>query len=116
MKNYDVATRILSSHLNDPGLKQSSRVTLMEWIGECFTKLGDRARAAVWFEKAARSTLECEDIPKFDKRQRAIEDIEKAFDAYSSQDDLNGIKRIAVIKHSLMDSEWYVPRAAPSAS
>ena len=107
MKNYAVATKILSAHLNDLGLKQSSRITLMEWIGECFANAGERTKAAAWFENAARSILECSEIPKFDKRQRAIKDIEKAFDAYSSEDDLNGIKRIAVFRHSLREAEWY---------
>ncbi|MHB8567614.1 MAG: hypothetical protein ACYC7D_13460 [Nitrososphaerales archaeon] len=108
MNNYGHASRILLAQLSDPKLKQSSKIILMEWIGECLSKAGEREKAATWFEKAARSTLDCAEISRFDKRQRALNDIEKAFEGYSSENDYNGIKRVALIKHSLTDEEWYV--------
>lgn len=110
MKNYNGAIKLLSAHVADPDLKESSRITLMEWIAECLSKGGERTRAGMWFEKAARSTLACNELPRFDKRKRALDNIEKAFEAYSSENDIRGIKSVSVIKHSLSNSEWYIPQ------
>jgi hypothetical protein len=110
MKNYNGAIKLLSAHVSDPDLKESSRITLMEWIAECLCKGGDRTRAGMWFEKAAKSALSCDELPRFDKRKRTLDNIEKAFEAYSSENNIGGIKRVSVIKHSLSNPEWYIPQ------
>lgn len=103
--NYATAAKLLESHLNDSDLKQSAKIGIMAWIGECYMKARDHKQAGKWFESAGRAALDCKELMPWEKRKRAIEEFDQAITHYQAIDDLEGMGRVAVAKYSLSMGE-----------
>ena len=52
---YKSAADILKDNLQDPGLKPSAKIDLMEWIADCYSKEEEPGEASKWFEMAAKA-------------------------------------------------------------
>ncbi|MCL5068011.1 MAG: hypothetical protein M1368_06630 [Thaumarchaeota archaeon] len=100
---YKSAAKVLTENL-DNGLNPTSRISLMEWIAECYLKCEELLLAANWFEKAGVSILECPEIPNLERRRKAIRALEKALDCHKDANNTTEIKRITLLKYSLAPS------------
>lgn len=100
---YKAAAKVLSENLEN-GLNPVSKISLMEWIAECYMKCDEGIEAARWFETAGKAVLECPEIPSVEKRKKAIRELEKAIDCYKNANNLTEIKRVTLLKYSLAPS------------
>ena len=104
MKKYRLAADMLSEHVNDPNLKQVSKIGLMEWVANCYWNCEDHSLAAKWYETAGKSALECTEIEGFERKRKAIQYLERSQDCYELCHDFDGIRRVVEMKHSLSPS------------
>lgn len=102
IKRYNQAAKIIEKHLSDQDLKQSSKSSLMSWVGECYLKAEDRKNAARWFELASRAASESRDLPETERQSRVIGELEQAMECCKAEDDIEGIGRLASLRDSLM--------------
>jgi hypothetical protein len=100
-KKYIEAAKLLESHMNDQELKPSAKIGILSWIGECYLKAGNTAKAGTWFELAGKAALDCKDLPQSEKEQRAIVEFEQAISHYQAVDDMEGMSRVASLKYAL---------------
>jgi hypothetical protein len=98
---YKNAAVILRENLEDPGLKPSAKIDLMEWIADCYSKEDEPGEASKWFENAARASLESKEIPQIERKRKAVKDLEKAVECCKTLNDIEGIKRLTKLKFSL---------------
>ncbi|HVB12299.1 MAG TPA: hypothetical protein VNE86_04140 [Nitrososphaerales archaeon] len=98
---YKSAAIILEENLQDPTLKPSAKIDIMEWIADCYSKAEEPGEASKWFENAARAILESPDIPQIERKRKAIKDIEKAVDCSKTPNDIERIKGLTKLKFSL---------------
>lgn len=99
--DYGGAAKTLSSHVDDSDLKPVPRISIVEWVGECYSKCDQTSEAALWYERAGKLALECKEIPPLDKKKKALQNFERAMDCYKSSNNLEGIRRISVLKYSI---------------
>lgn len=98
---YRTAAKVLSDNLHENGLNPVSKISLMEWIAECYNKCDEGIEAAKWFELASKATLDCVDLPHLEKKRKAVRELEKAIECYKVTNDLEGIKRVTRLKFTL---------------
>ncbi|HKW05328.1 MAG TPA: hypothetical protein VJN71_08525 [Nitrososphaerales archaeon] len=102
LRRYDQAARLLEKHLEDKDLKQSSKSSLMSWVGECYLQAEDRKKAGRWFELASKANSESMDLTGDERQSRILKDLELAMDCYRAEDDIAGIGRLASLRDTLM--------------
>ncbi len=102
IRRYHEAAKLIEKHLTDPDLKQSSKSSLMSWMGECYLKAEDRKNAAHWFELASRAASESRDLPESERQSRVLKELEEAMECYKAEDDIAGIGRLASLRDSLI--------------
>jgi hypothetical protein len=100
-KQYESAAKALTEHVNDADIKATSRISLMEWIAECYSKTDNKHEAARWLESAAKSALACDDYSDYEKKRVAMRQLEQAIDYYYTENDTQGFKRVTALKHSM---------------
>ena len=102
IKRYHDAAKLLEKHLTDQDLKQSSKSSLMSWIGECYLKAEDRKNAGRWYELASKAASESRDLPEAERQNRVLKELEEAMECYKAEDDISGIGRLASLRDSLI--------------
>jgi hypothetical protein len=100
-KQYESAAKALMDHVNDSDVGPSSRISIMEWIAECYTKTDNRAEAARWSETAARSAMDCEELSDYERRRIVLRQLEQAMELYYRENDTQAFKRVSALKHSV---------------
>ena len=99
--DYHSAAKTLEEHVNDVDLKADSKVNIMEWIGECYSKCDEPKNSALWYERSGRLILESKEMPSFERNKKAIQDFEKAMESCKVANDVEGIKRLAGLKYAV---------------
>lgn len=101
-REYHEAALTLQKYL-DPlsGTKLSTKVELMRWVANCFSKSGDSLKAAHWFEMAAKSTLGCRGIYYLEHKTNALADVELAISCYMKGNDPERVKRLSKMRDSM---------------
>ena len=102
LNRYEAAAKLIERHLEDQEITRASKIGLMSWIGECYLRMEDRGRAARWFEAAGRSALSCTELSEVERERRAMLEFEQALSLFEAVSDLDGMKRVASAKYSLM--------------
>lgn len=97
---YKRAAEILKENLSDPSIKGSSKLDLMEWIADCYSKEEEFLESSHWYESAAKASLEAK-VSSVERTRRAIKDIEKAIEQAKTRNDIPEIKRLTKLKYSL---------------
>jgi hypothetical protein len=101
LKQYEAAAKTLSDHLNEEGLREASKISLMEWIAECYLKVEKKHEAAMWLERAARSALQCDELTEIEKKRLVSNQLSQAIDYYYTENDTEGLKRASTLKYSM---------------
>ncbi len=74
----------------------------MSWTGECYLKAEDMRKAGRWFELASRAASEAGDLSEGEREDRVMKELEQAMECYRTEDDIEGIGRLASLRDSLM--------------
>lgn len=98
--DYRSAARLFQDHLSDIDLKSTSKISLMAWIGECYSNCEDCAEAGKWFELAGTTIKNCAKFSDTDRRKRSKQLFELALEAYRSANDIEGIRRASRLMYS----------------
>lgn len=99
--DYKSAANLLETHLGDTNLKTSSKVGLMEWMADCYSKCEETEVAAKWFEMAGQAAIDCRGFSEAEKRRKAAEYFERALECHKVCNNIQGIKRMAALKYSI---------------
>jgi tetratricopeptide (TPR) repeat protein len=102
------AARLLEEELKNPQLKHENRIEVCEWIGQCYEGLEEYEDAGIWYEWAAKYTLEDQTKTTSARIASAVKEIDRAMECYKAEGDLNLIKHASAIKYRLQHNKCII--------
>jgi hypothetical protein len=99
--DFESAAKILSGHLRDEGMRPDSKLSLMEWIADCYAKSQNRREAGRWFELAAEAARDCRQMAEYQRKRKAVYELSQALECYLADNNVEGIRRVSRLKYLL---------------